>query len=95
MIAGAVAVEAVVLFAAPALSAPRPAPSDMALVHFLQRHLGLSRFATLGPVQPNFGSFFGLAEINVNDLPVPKGTAHYIERSLDDNADPLIFTGTT
>ncbi len=95
LIAGAVAVEAVVLFAAPALSAPRPAPSDLAVVHFLQRHLGLSRFATLGPVQPNFGSFFGLAEINVNDLPVPKGTAHYIEGSLDDNADPLVFTGTT
>ena len=72
LVAGAVAVEAAVLFAAPALSAPRPAPSDMALVHFLQRHLGLSRFATLGPIQPNFGSFFGLAEINVNDLPVPK-----------------------
>ena len=95
LVAGAVAAEAVVLFAAPALSAPRPAPSDMAVVHFLQRHLGLSRFATLGPVQPNFGSFFGLAEINVNDLPVPKDFTRYITKSLDDNTDPLIFTGTT
>jgi hypothetical protein len=95
MVAGAVAVEATLLFAAPALSAPRPTPSDTALVHFLQRHLGLSRFATFGPIQPNFGSFFGLAEINVNDLPVPKDFTNYIERSLDGNVDPLIFTGTT
>jgi hypothetical protein len=95
MVAGAVALEAAALFAAPSLSAPRPAPTDMALVHFLQRHLGLSRFATLGPIQPNFGSFFGLAEINVNDLPVPKEFTSYIQRSLDGNTDPLIFTGTT
>jgi len=95
MVAGAVALEAVVLFAAPSLSAPKPAPTDMALVHFLQRHLGLSRFATLGPIQPNVGTFFGLAEINVNDLPVPKEFTSYIQRSLDDNTDPLIFTGTT
>jgi hypothetical protein len=95
MVAGAVVLEAAVLFAAPSLSAPQPAPTDMALVHFLQRHLGLSRFATLGPIQPNFGSFFGLAEINVNDLPVPKEFTRYIQRSLDGNTDPLIFTGTT
>jgi hypothetical protein len=95
LVAGAVAVEAAALFAVPSLSAPRPAPTDMALVHFLQRHLGQFRFATLGPVQPNFGSFFGLAEINVNDLPVPKDFTSYIERSLDNNTDPLTFTGTT
>jgi hypothetical protein len=95
MVAGAVALEAAVLFAAPSLSAPQPAPSDMALVHFLQGHIGLSRFATLGPLQPNFGSFFGLAEINVNDLPVPKDFTTFIQRSLDGNTDPLIFTGTT
>jgi hypothetical protein len=95
VIAGAVALEAAALFAVPSLSAPRPAPSDMALVQFLQRHLGLSRFATLGPIQPNFGSLFGLAEINVNDLPVPKDFTSFIQRSLDNNTDPLTFTGTT
>jgi hypothetical protein len=67
----------------------------MALVHYLQRHLGLSRFATLGPIQPNFGSYFGLAEIDVNDLPVPKDFSNYIDNSLDGNTNPLIFTGST
>jgi hypothetical protein len=95
LLAGGVAVEAAVLFAVPLLSAPRPAPTDMALVHYLQRHIGLTRFVTLGPIQPNFGSYFGLAEIDVNDLPVPKTFTTYVERSLDGNVDPLIFTGTT
>ena len=93
LLAGAIVVEAAVLFAAPLLSAPRPEKTDAALVHYLQDHIGLARFATLGPLQPNFGSFYDLAEINVNDLPVPKAFSGYITRSLDDNVDPLIFTG--
>ena len=93
LIAAALVVEAAVLFAVPLLSAPRPVKSDTALVHFLQGHIGLARFATLGPLQPNFGSLYDLAEINVNDLPVPKAFSTYITRSLDDNVDPLIFTG--
>jgi hypothetical protein len=31
----------------------------------------------------------------VNDLPVPKDFTNYIRRSLDGDANPLIFTGTT
>lgn len=93
LVAAAITVEAALLFAAPLLSAPRPEKADAALVHYLQGHMGLSRFATLGPLQPNFGSFYDLAEINVNDLPVPKAFSGYITRSLDDNVDPLIFTG--
>ena len=82
------------LFAAPLLSAPRPAKTDMALVQYLQRYLGLARFTTLGPIQPNFGSLYGLAEINANDLPVPKAFTRYELSSLDGNTDPLVFTGT-
>jgi hypothetical protein len=94
LVAGAIVVEASVLFAVPLLSAPRPAKTDSALVLYLQRHLGLARFATLGPIQPNFGSMFDLAEINVNDLPVPKSFASYVTKNLDSDADPLTFTGT-
>ena len=94
IVAAAVVLEAAVLFAAPLLSAPRPAKTDMALVQYLQRHLGLARFTTLGPIQPNFGSLFDLAEINANDLPVPKAFTRYERSSLDGNTDPLVFTGT-
>jgi hypothetical protein len=94
LVSGAVVAEAAVLFAAPLLSTPRPAKVDVTLVQYLQRHIGLDRFTTLGPIQPNFGSMFGLAEINVNDLPVPKTFTRYIRNSLNDNTDPLTFTGT-
>jgi hypothetical protein len=93
LIVAAVAVEATVLFAVPLLSAPRPVKSDDALVQYLQDHIGLARFATLGPLQPNFGSLYDLAELNVNDLPVPKAFSRYIVHSLDGNVDPLTFTG--
>jgi hypothetical protein len=95
LVVGAVILEAAVLFAAPLLSTPRPAKTDTALVHYLQQHLGLGRFTTLGPISPNFGSYFGLSEINVNDLPVPKAFSTYVQKSLDTNTNPLIFTGTT
>jgi hypothetical protein len=93
LIAAALVVEATVLFAVPLLSAPRPEKTDTALIQYLQDHIGLDRFATLGPLQPNFGSQYDLAEINVNDLPVPKAFSAYISHSLDDNVDPLTFTG--
>jgi hypothetical protein len=95
LVVGAVVIEAALLFAAPLLSAPRPAKVDTALVRYLQGHLGLARFVTLGPIQPNFGSYFGLAEINVNDLPEPKTFTTFVQKSLDPNAVPLLFTGTT
>ena len=95
LIAAALAVEAAVLFAVPLLSAPRPVKSDTALVQYLQDHIGLGRFATLGPLQPNFGSLYDLAEINMNDLPVPKAFSAYITHSLDDNVYPLTFTGAS
>ena len=95
LVAAALAVEAAVLFAVPLLSAPRPEKTDGALVQYLQDHIGLARFATLGPLQPDFGSLYDLAEINVNDLPVPKAFSSYITHSLDDNVDPLIFTGAS
>jgi hypothetical protein len=93
--AGAMAIEAAALFAAPQLSAPTPQPVDTGLTAFLQRRLGTARFSTLGPISPNFGSYFGISELNVNDLPVPSAFAAIVRRSLDPDTDPLIFTGTT
>jgi len=94
LVAGAVVAEAAALFAVPLLSAPRPVKVDIAVVQYLQRHIGLARFTTLGPIQPNFGSLFGVSEINVNDLPVPKAFARHIQTSFNTNTDPLTFTGT-
>jgi hypothetical protein len=48
---------------------------------------------TLGPIQPDYGSYFGLAEANINDVPFSKAWTDYIETHLDTNAIPGSFTG--
>jgi Bacterial membrane protein YfhO len=88
-----VAVDALVLFALPQASAPREVAIDKAPVEFLQRHLGTSRFFTLGPLQPNYGSYYGIGSLNVNDVPVPKAFTAYVHGRLDDVVDPMVFVG--
>jgi hypothetical protein len=84
-----VAVDAVALFAVPEFSAPRATTVDHAPVTYLRQHLGEGRFYTLGPIAPDYGSYFGLGSISVDDFP-PKDYAHYVRTRLD----PVVaFTG--
>jgi hypothetical protein len=78
--------EAMAMFVVPELSAPRSGQIDDSLVVFLQTHLGQHRLATLGPLGPNYGSYFGLAEINVDDQPTPTRYLRTVKQSLDPNA---------
>jgi len=87
--------DALVLFAIPEFSAPRRVQSDLAPVAFLQRHLGTSRFFTLGPLQPNYGAYFGIASLNVNDIPTPRLFARYVHDRLDAVVDPTVFVGNS
>ncbi|MGZ4195511.1 MAG: hypothetical protein ACXVFQ_03770 [Solirubrobacteraceae bacterium] len=84
-----VSVEAIALFVVPEFSAPRMARIDLAPVAYLHRHLGLGRFYTLGPISPDYGSYFGLASVGVDDFP-PKDYAAYVHSRLDPDAG---FTG--
>jgi hypothetical protein len=93
LVALIVAVDAFVLFVLPQASAPRSVEVDRAPVEFLQRQLGTSRFFTLGPLQPNYGSYFGIGSLNVNDVPVPSAFARYVHARLDDVVDPMVFVG--
>lgn len=93
LVGALVALDALLLFAAPEASAPRAVQLDLAPVSFLQRNLGLSRAFTLGPLQPNYGTYFGVALLNINDVPVPSAFASYIHRRLDPVVDPTVFTG--
>ena len=78
VMAAAVSVEAVVLLGATFLSAPSSSTLDLDTVQWLQANLGTYRFATLGPVQPNYGSYYRLAEVNVNELPLPRAWTDYV-----------------
>jgi hypothetical protein len=55
---------------------------DIPAVQFLSAHQGLSRTYTLGPMEPNYGAYFGVASIDHNVVPVPKLWADYVEHNL-------------
>ena len=88
-----VVADALVLYAIPEGSAPRHVQVDRAPVHFLQRHLANSRFFTLGPLQPNYGSYFGIGSLNVNDIPIPEAFSNYVHAHLDSVVQPHVFVG--
>ncbi len=84
-----VAVDAIVLFAVPEFAAPRSTKVDLAPVAYLRRHLHEGRFYTLGPIAPDYGSYFGLASLRIDDFP-PRAYARFVHRRLD----PVVaFTG--
>ena len=93
IMAGVVGLESIVLLAFTFLSAPTPTALQLGSVRWLQTHLGNYRFVTLGPITPNYGSYFGIAEANINDIPVPKTFNHEIATRLDHNSLPGVFSG--
>lgn len=95
VLAGLLAFETVLYFLIPVLSYPSRGTIELGGVHYLQQNLGFQRFATLGPVQPNYGSYFGIASVNHNDLPIPKAWTNYVAAHLDGNAPPILFTGVS
>jgi hypothetical protein len=88
-----VAGDALLLFMVPQLSAPRDVEIDRAPVDFLERNLGNQRFFTLGPLQPNYGSYFGISSLNINDVPYPSIFGDYVRTRLDSAVDPRVFVG--
>ncbi len=62
---------------------------------WLGAHLGEGRFFSVGGVYiPNYGSYFGLASLDVNDLPVPKAWSLDVSRYLAPGVSAKIFDGT-
>ena len=92
LMAGIVAAESGLLLGFTYLSAPPPTVLQAGSASWLQANLGFYRFVTLGPIQPNYGSYFGIGEANVNDLPTPKAWTSYIAKHLDGNAPANSFT---
>ena len=93
---GAIAcVEAIAMFVVPMFSYPRSGHIEIGSVDFLRRHLGLSRFYSLGPIAPNYGSYFGISEVDYNDIPIAKSWADYVHDHLDATGNPIIFNGTS
>ncbi len=88
------AIDACVMAIIPKLSSTAPAQAHLGGIRFLREHLGLQRFYTLGPIQPNYGAYFGIASINHNYLPVSRRWADWVVAHLDAAADPIVFNGS-
>ncbi|MDZ5647262.1 hypothetical protein [Nitrospirillum sp. BR 11828] len=89
----AAVVEAVVLFVLPLRYYPKGGQLQTAGIEFLRNNLGLQRFYTLGPIQPNYGAYYGIAGINHNDLPLPAAWVDHVHKQLDNNTIESAFDG--
>lgn len=90
--------DAVVQSGLPLLAGMPPAAQrlDLAAVGYLQTHLGLQRFYTLGPITPNYGAYWGVAQINHNYSPIPTIWTDHIRSRLDPTIyfDGITFDGS-
>jgi hypothetical protein len=87
------ALDAVAMFTLPQLSAPRSVTVDAGPAQFLAAHLGSDRFFSMWVYHADYGSYFGLASLDSDDLPVPDQWADYVRANLAPDADPTIFDG--
>ncbi|MBU6427909.1 MAG: hypothetical protein KGR26_02760, partial [Cyanobacteria bacterium REEB65] len=93
-VAAAVLIEAFVYFFVPTLANPRRGHLEIGGIRYLQQHLGFQRYFSLGPLAPNYGSYYGLASLNFNDLPVPAATVKFVQQRLDPETNGITFIGT-
>ena len=77
--------DALLLFLIPRFANPREYRLNLGGVEFLQKNLGLQRFYSLGPIAPNYATYFGVASINHIDVPIPARWTNYIAEQLDSN----------
>ena len=82
-----------VMFVVPELSAPRSVTLDTGPTDYLAAHLGDGRFFSIEVLAPNYGSYFGLASIDVNDVPVPTLWSAYVPAHLAPGTEPGFIFG--
>lgn len=85
--------DACVAFALPVGSGLGRLSSHQGGVAFLQAHAGQQRVYSIGPLAPNYGGYFRIAQINHNYLPVSLDWTQYVHDQLDPDAHPILFTG--
>lgn len=93
-VAAILVIDSVLMFSVATLSNPRAGDVDMEAIGFLRKNIGLQRIYSLGPIQANYGAYFGIAAINHNYLPINQRWVDWIQAHLDAHADPVAFTGS-
>jgi len=82
LVASLVVLESLVYFVVPSVMAPATVTVDSAPIAFLRAHLGHERFVSLGPIAPNWGTYYHLSELTMIDLPFPKNFANLVRTQL-------------
>lgn len=86
-------IDACMAFSLPLHSGASNVHYDKSGVAFLQANIGLQRLYSLGPLAPNYGGYFQIAQINHNYLPVSRDWIDYIHQHLDPYAHFVTFVG--
>ncbi len=94
LLAAVVVAEAGAYLFIPTLANLRSGTMDLGGVAFLRSNIGLQRVYTMGPMQPNLGSAFSVAQVNYNDAPIPANVYAFVGKSLDPAIYPVLFTGS-
>ncbi len=79
------------LFMVPELAGTHGRQVDAGAIGYLQAHAGLQRVLSLGPLVPNYGALYGVAEIGHNYLPVPDPWVAYVRAHLMPGSDGVNF----
>jgi len=93
LLSGILVLDAMLMAFIPTLGNPRGGTINTAAIGFLQSNLGLHRFFTLGPIQPNYGAYYGIASINHNYLPVARTWVDWARAHLDPQIDEVNYVG--
>ncbi|MBR0559393.1 hypothetical protein KB213_04895 [Neokomagataea sp. TBRC 2177] len=84
----------IILFAFPLLSARPERSLDKPFLEALRAETkGFQRFATLGPVEPNYGVYLNIPSLNFNAIPTPKNWIIRLKKDFGSGLDPVTFNG--
>ena len=88
----AIAANAALLFMLPQAAGMHGRRVDTGAIAALQQSAGLGRILSLGPLVPNYGALFGIAEIGHNMLPVPATWVAYVRAHFMPGSDGVNFS---
>lgn len=82
MLSAILILDSAVFFMVPEFSGVQPGKIDKPAIHFLNSHLELQRFYTLGSLEPNYSAYFDIASINHNYLPIASNWTNYLDKHI-------------
>jgi hypothetical protein len=91
MLAATIIGQAGALCAFPLLAGTRDRPIDAGAIAYLQAHAGFGRIMSFGPLVPNYGAYFSLAELSYNELPVPQTWVDYVRAHFQPGSNGVLL----